>query len=75
MVRDFVGLPRRTHILPLLALRAPLDIHQPDSALPNHMLTTCECRTWHLIGSQTGAPTTFVALLPGDRRDRLLNGT
>ncbi len=50
---------------PCLRCRAPLDMHQPDCALPDLMLATCaECHAWHVIDCQTGAPPAFVALLP-----------
>lgn len=33
-----------------LNCETPIEIHQPDSELPERMLGTCEnCRTWYLV--------------------------
>ena len=50
---------------PCLHCRAPLDIHQPDSALPDRLLATCAaCGSWHLIDCQADVGPPFVLLLP-----------
>jgi hypothetical protein len=48
-----------------LHCRGPLDIHQPDSVLPDRMLATCAaCGSWHLIDCQATVAPSFVLLLP-----------
>lgn len=48
-----------------LACRRPLDVHQPDAALPDRMLATCAyCKGWHVIERAPDGATALVALLP-----------
>ena len=48
-----------------LACRRPLDVHQPDAALPDRMLATCAyCKGWHVVERVPDGVTAVMALLP-----------
>jgi hypothetical protein len=51
--------------VPCLNCQRPLEIHQPDSDLPDRMLATCEeCKCWYLIESNPEGTEAVVVLLP-----------
>ena len=42
-----------------------LDLHQPDAALPNRMLGTCEaCQAWYLIEFSSEGTSAVILRLP-----------
>jgi hypothetical protein len=48
-----------------LSCAKTLDIHQPDSDLPDRMLATCEsCKRWYLIECSPDDSEAVVVLLP-----------
>jgi hypothetical protein len=50
-----------------------VEIHQPDSELPERMLGTCEyCQTWYLVECDTDAGDAMLILLPDPSQFRNL---
>jgi len=59
------GDPHGLDAIACLRCGSLLEVHQPDAALPDRMVATCEaCRAWHLLDRTPDAGPAVLVLLP-----------